>query len=473
MQKNDVVTVTIEDMSSEGQGVGHYEGFVLFVKDTVIGDVVRAKILKLKKSYGYARLEEVLAPSKDRVPAKCPVARQCGGCQLQEMRYSAQLSFKQNKVENVLKRIGGLEQGRDYEMLPIVGMEEPFHYRNKAQFPVGADRDGNLKIGFYAGRTHAIIDNMDCCIGSEKNAGILAKIKDWMKKNNITAYDEETGKGLVRHVLIRIGYHTGEICVCLVINGTTVPKQEQLIVSLCEIEGMASIMLNINREQTNVILGEECRTLFGKSYIDDYIGEVHYRISPLSFYQVNPIQTQKLYEKALEFANLTGNETVWDLYCGIGTISLFLAQRARRVFGVEIVPQAIADAKSNAKLNQMDNVEFFVGKAEEVVPAYYAERKNAASGGTASADEMLTPDVIVVDPPRKGCEEALLQTMLTMSPNRIVYVSCDPATLARDLKFLCQDGAYEVKKVQCFDCFGQGVHVEVVIQMTFCGDKRK
>ncbi len=477
INKNDVVTVKIEDISSEGQGIGIIRdestgadacGFVLFIKDTVIGDVVEAKVMKTKKTYGYARLVRIIEPSPDRVTARCPVARQCGGCQLQEMSYEAQLRFKQNKVANNLKRLGGLGEA-DYVMHPIVGMtapDEPYHYRNKAQFPVGQDRDGNIKIGFYAGRTHDIIDCMDCCIGDPVNEKILQIVRQWMTDNNIKPYNEEKHSGVVRHILIRTGRATGEICVCLVINANKLQRYDSLVSELAKIDGMTSIMINVNREKTNVILGRHCETLWGRPYIEDCIGDVRYRISPLSFYQVNPVQTKRMYDKVLEYAQLTGNEAVWDLYCGIGTISLFLAKNAKKVYGVEIVPQAIEDAGNNAALNNIDNAQFFVGKAEEVVPEFY---KNGGEGDTDSAKsgtDMLRPDVIVVDPPRKGCDTSLLDTMLEMAPPRIVYVSCDSATLARDLKYLRESGRYEVRDVQCYDNFCQGVHVETVVLMS-------
>lgn len=481
--KNDIVIVKIEDISSEGQGIGVLDdkstggacGFVMFVKDTVIGDIVEAKVMKVKKTYGYAKLIRIIEPSKDRVAARCPVARQCGGCQLQEMSYPAQLRFKQNKAANNLKRIGGLsEDNGDYDMLPIIGMEppyEPFRYRNKAQYPVGQDADGNIRIGFYAGRTHSIIECGDCCIGSPVNEGIIAIVREWMLKNNIKAYDELSHKGCVRHILIRIGYATGQIGVCLVVNGGEPDNISELAKKLSEVEGMASITLNYNCGRTNVILGDRCQVVWGSQYIEDYIGGVRYRISPLSFYQVNPVQTKRMYEKVLEFAQLTGSETVWDLYCGIGTISLFLAGHARVVYGVESVLQAVEDARCNAVLNGLENVWFFEGRAEEVVPHFYEGKGfSAGSGGLTDNNAnsggynelMLAPDVMVVDPPRRGCDPALLDTMLAMKPSRIVYVSCDSATLARDLKYLCAGGAYKVEKVQCYDNFCQGVHVESV-----------
>ena len=327
-------------------------------------------------------------------------------------------------------------------------MEQPFRYRNKAQFPVGTDKEGNLVTGFYAGRTHDIINNRNCYLGVEENRQVLDVVLGWMEKYGVSAYDEKTGTGLVRHILIRYGFKTGEMMVCLVINGERVPKQEALVERLREISGMTSITTSTNQERTNVIMGSKIRTLWGTPYISDYIGEVKYQISPLSFYQVNPVQTEKLYGTALEYAGLDGNETVWDLYCGIGTISLFLAQKAKKVYGVEIVPAAIEDARRNAELNGITNAEFFVGKAEEVLPEMYAK-------GEARAD------VIVVDPPRKGCDAALLETVVKMQPERIVYVSCDSATLARDLKWLCAEG-YELKRVRGVDMFPMTGHVETV-----------
>lgn len=460
MKKNDMVVVTIEDIGINGEGIGKVDGYTLFIKDAVIGDKIEAKITKAKKNYGYARLMKVLEPSHNRVEAKCLVARQCGGCQIQELLYEKQLSFKDKKVRDNLKRIGGFlpEELDEVVMEPICGMEEPFYYRNKAQFPFGTDKEGHIVTGFYAGRTHQIIPNTECALGVKQNKEILEMIVDFMNTHHITPYDETTGKGLLRHVLIRYGFRTGEIMVCLVINGDSIPNSEKLVDSLCQILGMTSITLNVNRERTNVILGREVKVLWGQGYITDYIGNIRYQISPLSFYQVNPVQTENLYRLALEYAGLHGNEIVWDLYCGIGTISLFLAQKAKQVYGVEIIPQAIEDAKKNAALNEIENAEFFVGKAEEVLPQYYENYTQEHGGEKAYAD------VIVVDPPRKGCDETLLATMVQMQPERIVYVSCDSATLARDLKYLCENG-YELKKVRAVDMFPNTVHVETVAKL--------
>ena len=475
--KNDIVTVKIEDIGTEGEGIGKLEGFTLFVKDAVMGDVVEARLVKVKKNYAYARLEKVLTSSPLRVKPVCPYHKQCGGCQIQAMSYEAQLQFKENKVKNNLVRIGGFDRlFIESVMEPVVGMEQPWHYRNKAQFPVGTDKDGRIITGFYAGRTHSIIANTDCALGVEENEPILQKVLAYMQNEKVSAYDETTGQGLVRHILIRKGFTSGEIMVCLVINGKSLPKEDRLVSTLREIPGMTSIWLNYNTKNTNVIMGTEGRVLWGQNTITDVIHRrsieeinsgkdclrydskenapqgITFAISPLSFYQVNPIQTEKLYSLALEYAGLTGEETVWDLYCGIGTISLFMAQCAKEVHGVEIVPQAIEDARKNAERNHIENATFYVGKAEEVLPRLYEE-------------EHIFADVICVDPPRKGCDEACLNTIIKMAPKRIVYVSCDSATLARDLKYLCENG-YEIRKVRAVDQFGQTVHTETVVLLS-------
>ena len=448
-RKNDIVTLKIEDCGIDGEGIGKADGFTVFVKDAVIGDTVRAKIMKAKKNYGYGRLEEIITPSPDRVEPKCQFARQCGGCQLQALSYEKQLEFKTSKVRGHLERIGGFT---DIPMEKILGMDQPFHYRNKAQFPVGKSKDGRIITGFYAGRTHSIIENRDCALGVTRNKEVLDRVIAHMEKFHIQPYDENTGKGLVRHVLIRYGFFTDEMMVCLIINGEKLPGEEALVKSLRQIPEAVSVMVNVNKKRNNVILGEKVRLLWGQPYITDKIGEISYQISPLSFFQVNPYQTGRLYGKALEYAQLSGNETVWDLYCGIGTISLFLAQKAKMVRGVEIIPAAIENAKENARLNGFDNTEFFVGKAEEVLPEQFARTGERA-------------DVIVVDPPRKGCDETLLSTIIEMQPDRVVYVSCDSATLARDLKYLCERG-YELKKVCPVDMFPNTVSVETVVLLS-------
>ena len=489
MKKNDIFELEITDMGTDGEGIGHYDGMTFFVKDALIGDVITARATKLKKNYGYARVEEIKTPSTFRVEPQCELHKRCGGCQIQALSYEKQLEFKNNKVRNNLMRIGGFSEAKlDSKMQPPVGADNPYRYRNKAQFPVGYDRDGNIVTGFYASRSHNIIPVEDCRLGVPQNKEILDIIKEWMNECGITPYDENTQKGLVRHVLIRYGFTSKQIMVCLVINGDSLEEKRRggnaadiLCERLSKIDGMTSISYNINKENTNVILGKKTVCIWGRPYIEDTIHllsypdftpqgtGITYQISPQSFYQVNPKQTEKLYSTALAFAGLTGNENVWDLYCGIGTISLFLSQKAKQVYGVEIVPQAIEDAKNNAKLNGITNAQFFVGKAEEVLPQFYenAKKTEEITDDTASTGrtDMLRPDVIVVDPPRKGCDEKCLDTMLAMSPERIVYVSCDSATLARDLKILCEE-KYELIKWQAFDQFSHTTHVETVVLLS-------
>lgn len=469
MKKNDVFTVTIEDMGEDGAGIGKTDGYTWFIKDALIGDVIQASVMKMKKNYGFARLVKILEPAPGRVEARCPVARACGGCQLQELDYREQLRFKERKVYNHLKRIGGMDRlflPEDREkaagvpnavvMEPIIGMEDPWRYRNKAQYPVGLGKDGQPAAGFYAGRTHSLIPapGLDCLLGCQENKELLKIILDFMKEYKIPPYDEAVHQGLVRHVLLRKGFSSGGLMVCLVINGEELPHGGELAERL-RAAGVSSVSYSVNMERTNVIMGTRIVNLYGPGYITDTIGDIEYRISPLSFYQVNPVQTEKLYGTALEFADLSGGETVWDLYCGIGTISSFLAKKAGKVYGVEIIPQAIEDARENARRNGIENVEFFVGKAEEVLPEQY-ERNHVRA------------DVIVVDPPRKGCDPVCLETILKMAPERVVYVSCDSATLARDVKFLEENG-YRATRVWPVDMFPMGGHCECVVKLERVG----
>ena len=448
-KKGEMITVDITDFGENGEGIGKTDAFTWFIKDTVIGDEVMAKVMKTKKSYGYARLDSIVKESPDRIEAKCPVARSCGGCTLQSLDYKAELRLKQNKVENHLKRIGGFDLS-SVEIEEIIGMEDPIRYRNKSQFPFGRKNGKNI-TGYFAGRTHSIVEFDDCIIGIEENKTVLNTVLDFMEKYSVDAYNEEDGSGIVRHVLIRKGFATGELMVCIVINANNLPNSDKLVESLCSALGsdLKSVSININKKNTNVILGERTVTLYGNGYIEDYIGDVKFRISPQSFYQVNPVQTKKLYSKALEYAALTGEETVWDMYCGIGTISLFLAKSAKFVYGVEIVDAAIQNAIENAKINNIENVKFFVGKAEEIITGEY-ENGN-----------IRDIDVIVVDPPRKGLDKLAIDTMLKLLPKRIVYVSCDSSTLARDLKILCEK-EYELKKLTVVDQFSRSYHTETV-----------
>jgi len=475
-RKDDIVTVRIDDIGSSGEGIGKVDGFTLFIKDAVIGDTVKAKIIKIKKSFAYARLLDIQTPSADRVEPPCPVARQCGGCQLQQMSYDAQLKWKERLVRNDLIHIGGFDpEIIDRVLHPVIGMEDPFHYRNKAQFPVGM-KDQKPIAGFYAGHTHYIIPVTTCLISTEACSRIMDEILSFMKEKSISAYDEESGKGIVRHVLIRSGIYSGQIMACIVINSDHLPESDDLVNRLKVIKGMTSISVNINKQKTNVIMGTDIRLLWGSDYIEDSLHvldvaydtenpgsravfrpaerKVTFRISPLSFYQVNPRQTEKIYSLVRHFAALTGKENVWDLYCGVGTISQFLADDAGRIFGVEVIPQAIDNARENALRNNITNAEYQVGKAEEVLPAYV----KSLSGKTGRP----AVDVVIVDPPRKGCDEQCLRTILEVRPEKLIYVSCDPATLSRDLKIL-SEGGYAVSAVQPVDNFPHTVHVETIV----------
>ncbi|TCK89044.1 23S rRNA (uracil1939-C5)-methyltransferase [Natranaerovirga hydrolytica] len=452
ISKNDYYTIKIEDIGDKGEGIGKYEGYTIFVKDAYVEDEVKVKLTKVKKNYAFGRLIEIIKPSPYRIEPPCEVYKQCGGCQIQGLDYDKQLVFKEKKVKDALERIGKL---KNININTIIGMEHPFFYRNKSQYPVKRDNEGNLKIGFYATRSHHVIEHEKCYIGNPVNESIIEIIKQYVHNNNISIYDEENHKGLMRHILIRAGHFTKEIMVCIVINGKDLPQKDQVIKALTTIPNMKSISVNINTEKTNVILGHQTKKLWGTDYILDTLGNITYQISPQSFYQVNTVQTEKLYNKVLEYAQIKGDETIWDIYCGIGTITLYLAQKAKKVYGVEIVKEAIEDARKNAQMNNINNVEFYTGKAEDVIPRKYNE-------------EGIYADTIVVDPPRKGCDESVLKTIVDISPKKMIYVSCDPSTLARDLKYLCENG-FEVKEVQPVDMFGHTVHVECVVLMRHCG----
>ncbi len=447
VRKNEEIIMTINDIGTEGQGIGKYEGYTMFVDGALPGEEVSVGVIKAGKNYGVGRLIEVLKPTADRIEAICPIARQCGGCSLQHLSYQGQLAFKTNKVQQLMNRVAKVE---GVTVLPTIGMEEPWHYRNKVQFPV-RDVNGQIRIGYYAKRSHRVVETDICYIQDRRNETIRQLVLDWMTTYGITAYNEEKHKGLVRHLITRHAHSTGNMQVVLVINGRRLPNVDKLMDSLQSCGYVSSFELNINKDKTNVILGDKMLHIFGDTIVEDTIGDIKFHISPKSFYQVNPIQTEKLYAKALEYAELTGEETVLDLYCGIGSISLFLAKKAKKVIGVEIVPEAIENAKHNAKLNGIHNTHFYVGKAEEVIPRLYKE-------------EGITADVVVVDPPRKGCDEKLLETIVAIAPKRLVYVSCDPATLARDVHFLTENG-FEVGAVQPVDMFSHTTHVETVVKL--------
>ncbi|MEW8985843.1 MAG: 23S rRNA (uracil(1939)-C(5))-methyltransferase RlmD, partial [Bacillus sp. (in: firmicutes)] len=435
VQKNDYIEVVFEDLTHDGAGVAKVDGYPLFVKNALPGEKAKIKVIKVNKGYGFGRLEEILEESPYRVDAPCPIYKECGGCQLQHLSYEGQLLAKEKQVRDVLTRIGKLE---NVKVHPVLGMSEPWRYRNKAQVPVG-EREGGLIAGFYQQRSHEIIDMEACMIQQEKNDEVVQAVKRICTKYGVTAYNEQRHKGSLRHIMARHGQVTKEVMVVLVTRTPDLPNKEKIVKEIVEaVEGVQSIIQNVNSKKTNVILGDETRVLWGEEVIYDLIGNVKFAISSRSFYQVNPEQTKVLYDQALSYAELTGEETVIDAYCGIGTISLFLAQKAKKVYGVEIVPEAIADANRNAELNQIDNVEFAVGEAEGVIPNWYKEG--------------IVADVLVVDPPRKGCDDALLQTIIEMKPKKVVYVSCNPATLARDLRVL-EDGGYTTLEVQPVDMF--------------------
>lgn len=443
MNKNERIIVTIEDLTHDGNGVAKVEGYPLFVSGALPQERVQIHVLKTLKKYGFAKVVEIIEPSPQRVEAPCEYFKQCGGCQLQHLSYEGQLAWKRSMVENVMKRIGKI----DVPVHAVKGMSEPWHYRNKAQIPFAA-QNGELVAGFYRPQSHDIVDMNACLIQSNEADSVLNTLKQQLQKLGISAYNEQTGRGLLRHIVVRNGKATNEAMVVLVTNERKLPQQAQIIASIQQaIPNVASIVQNINTKKTNVIFGNETLTLWGKDTIEDSIGDVRFSISARSFYQVNPTQTEVLYKQALDYAQLTGTENVIDAYCGIGSISLFLAQQAKLVMGVEIVPQAIEDAKENAKLNGITNAIFEAGAAEDVIPRWYKEGKQA--------------DVLVVDPPRKGCDDKLLQTILQQKPQRIVYVSCNPATLARDLRTL-EDGDYKTIEVQPVDMFPHSTHVECV-----------
>lgn len=445
LSKNKEYIVDIVDIGQGGVGIGKYEGFTVFVDGGLVQDKIKVKITKSKKNYAVGDIVEIIEKSPFRVERKCSESlRQCGGCQIQELDYQKQLDVKTNEVKQVISRIGKLD---DVVIHDTLGMEHPFRYRNKAQFPI-QKKDNMPVIGFYKKKSHDLISTDECIIQHEVNDKIIKIIKTYIRAYSVSIYDEKTHKGLLRHLVTKVGFTTGEVMIVLVANGKKLPYLKELASVLKEnIPGFKTLVVNVNTQKTNVILGKENIVAYGDGMIRDYIGELVFEISPLSFFQVNPLQTEVLYNKALEYANLGENDTVFDIYCGIGTISLFLAQKAKKVYGIEIVEDAIKDAKRNAKINNMDNVEFYVGKAEEVVPKMYKEGKRA--------------NVVVVDPPRKGCDEKVLDTIVSMEPDRVVYVSCNPSTLARDLAYLNERG-YKCHEIQPVDMFPHSVHVENV-----------
>ena len=445
MKKNDIFETTITALTNDGEGIGHSgDGMAFFIKGALPGDVVRCGVTKMKKTYGYGRIIEILSPSKDRITPDCPVFGRCGGCLFRDYDYSAELLFKEKTVRDALERIGGFS---DIEILPIVGGSSRCGYRNKAEIPVKLMSDGHLAAGFYAGRTHSIIPlpGNDCLLQPKEFAAVTTAVLDWMKEKKIAPYDETTQKGIVRHILIRKSFSTGEILLCIVVNTDSVPPLPE---DSFKSAGVTTLSINHNTKNTNVILGKKTEVISGQGFITEGLGELSYRVSAPSFFQVNTAQAEKLYSLVKEYAALEGNEKVWDLYCGTGTIGLFLAHDALgiRLTGIEVIPSAIEDAKKNAVSNGIENTSFLLGKAEELVPELLL--KDGA------------PDVVILDPPRKGCDTVCLDTVMKAAPKRIVYVSCNPATLARDMKYLKENGNYEPAKVQPVDMFPGSGHVE-------------
>lgn len=445
VNKNDYIDVVFEDLTHDGAGVAKVDGYPLFIPNGLPGEKAKVKVIKTGKGYGFGRLVELYEKSPYRVEVESSDTHKYGGCQLEHISYEGQLKYKENQVRQVLTRIGKLE---DVVVHPILGMDNPWHYRNKAQVPVG-EKDGKLIAGFFKPRSHEIVDTDESLIQLPEINEAIQAVKEICNDLKIPAYQEETHKGVLRHIMARYGQQTGELMVVIITRTNDIPTKNQLVEEIvARLPKVKSIVHNINSKRTNVILGEKTTVLWGNDVIYDFIGDVKFAISALSFYQVNPVQTKVLYDKALEYAGLNGEESVIDAYCGIGTISLFLAQKAKKVFGVEVVPEAIEDAKRNAELNGIINAEFAAGEAEIVIPKWYKEGNNA--------------DVLVVDPPRKGCDETFLQTIIEMKPQKVVYVSCNPATLARDLRIL-EDGGYKTVEVQPVDMFPQTTHVECCV----------
>ncbi len=439
VEKNQDYEVDIVDMGVEGEGIAKIDGYTTFVKGAIKGEKVKIKIIKANKDFGYGKLLEIKEESNAREEPICPVFGKCGGCNLQHLNYEAQLLHKVNTVSTTIKK----QLGYEPLISEIIGMGIPYNYRNKAQYPVG---DG--KIGFYSDRTHHLVENETCYIQNTLSDRLSKKVFKILKDNGITCYDEKTGKGTLRHIITRVAVNTNQFMLIIVTNGKQLKNKEKIINEIIQnYPTITSIIQNINDKNTNIILGEKCITLYGEDFIIDKLGDYKFKISPLSFYQVNPVQTEVLYNIAKEFAGLTGQETIFDLYCGIGTISIFMADKCKKTYGVEVVQQAIENAKENAEMNEVRNAEFLVGEVEEIVPKLYKDG--------------ITADIIFVDPPRKGCDDVTLKTIMEIKPEKLIYISCNPATLARDLKILTKD-CFELKEIKLVDMFCQTSHVESV-----------
>jgi 23S rRNA (uracil1939-C5)-methyltransferase len=447
LERNEEYTVKINSLGYEGEGIAKIDGYPIFIPGALKGETVKVQIVKSKKNYAYGRLIDIIEKCAERKVPQCNYYDKCGGCTLMHSNYDTQLDFKYNRVKDCMERIGGVP-GEIVQN--TIGMDIPYRYRNKGIFSVGLV-DDKLSIGFFSEKTHEIVNMDNCLLQDEESNKIIKIIRDWMIKYSIIPAKKDGiffGQGLVRNIMIRKGFKTGEIMIVLITNDKEISHKKELIQELKqEVKNLKSIIQNINFKNNSLVLGDKCVTLWGQDYISDYIGKYKFNISPLSFFQVNATQTEILYNKALEYANLSGDEVVFDAYCGTGTITLFLSQNAKKVYGVEIVEQAINDAMVNAEINEIDNSEFYVGKSEEIIPELIKRG--------------IRPDIIVVDPPRKGCDVRLLDTIGEAKPKRVVYVSCDPGTLARDLKHLESLG-YKTVEVQPVDMFPNTKHVECV-----------
>lgn len=449
IQKNEEYIVDIIDNGFQGEGIAKIDGMTVFIPNCIKGEQVKVKILKVTSSVAYGKIVEIIKKSEHRTNTDCSTFSRCGGCNLRHINYNYTLEIKKNAVESTLRKA----LGREVKISNVLKMDNPYNYRNKLQYPVGTDNNGNPVMGVYAERTHQIIQTKECGIQDKLSQQVANDIFEFIVKNNIKVYDEKTLKGSIRHIVIRIGKKTNQIMVTLVTNTPKFDKEKELVEYITsKYQEIKTIVKNINSKNTNVILGQQNEILYGDGYIYDYLGDFKFKISPMSFYQVNPIQTEKLYSKAVEYAELTGNETVFDLYCGIGTIGIFASPKVKNLYGIETIPEAIEDAKQNAKLNNLSNSEFFVGDVEKTLPEFIRTRN-------------IMADVVFVDPPRKGCDKTALETLMQIKPKRIVYVSCNPATLARDLKIL--DEVYELKEVSICDMFPFTHHIESIAKLEF------
>lgn len=455
VQKNEIVEIEITGMTTQGAGVGHYQGMAVFTPLTAPGDVARVRVVKAAKNYAYGRLEELVSPSADRMEPDCPCFAQCGGCCYRHITYEAELGIKAARVQDALTRIGGF---RSLPVRPILGADSRDGYRNKALLPLGTKKDGSLSMGFYAVNSHRIVDCEECRLQPEEFNRAMGAFRQWEAAYGDPVYDEATHSGRMRRLYLRKGEMTGQILACVVVNGNGLHHETELVQALKQaVPGLSSVVINSNRERTNVALGQKCRTIYGMDTIEDTLCGLRFKLSPLSFYQVNRTQAERLYEVAARYAGLTGQELLLDLYCGAGTIGLSMAGMARRLLGVEIVPQAVENARENARLNGIENAEFFCGDAGEAAQML-AERGER-------------PDVIVLDPPRKGCSPDLVRTVAEFWPKRIVYVSCDPATLARDLKLFAELG-YPPVEAAPVDMFPGTAHVETVVLLSKLNTKQ-